>query len=127
MAPNLPKTFKAALFKEANAPLTLEDVELRQPGEGQILIKVLATGVCHSDAGVQAGAMNSLYLIPQHSLPFDNLEPDSDLLVPGFQATNQSEMSLPWVLARRSGRSAIAWEPLGMEGTMVSCCVPNHT
>ena len=66
MAPSLPKTYKAAIFKEANAPLALEDVELRQPEEGQILIKVLATGVCHSDAGVQAGAMmNTLYFIRQ--------------------------------------------------------------
>ena len=71
MAPNLPKTFKAAIFKEANAPLTLEDVELRQPEEGQILIKVLATGVCHSDAVVQSGAMSTLYFI----------RPD----LPGFQ------------------------------------------
>ena len=62
MAPTLPKTYKAALFKEANGPLVLEDVELKQPEEGQILIKVLATGVCHSDAGVQAGMMNSLYV-----------------------------------------------------------------
>ena len=61
MAPNLPKTYKAAIFKEANAPLTLENVELKMPIEGQILIKVLATGVCHSDAIVQAGSMNSLY------------------------------------------------------------------
>ena len=63
MAPTLPKTYKAALFKEANGPLVLEDVELKQPEEGQILIKVLATGVCHSDAGVQAGMMNSLYVM----------------------------------------------------------------
>lgn len=62
MAPTLPKTYKAAMFKEANAPLTLEDIELKMPVEGQILIKVLATGVCHSDCMVQAGMMgNSLY------------------------------------------------------------------
>lgn len=94
MAPNLPKTYKAAIFKEANAPLSLEDVELRQPEEGQVLIKVLATGVCHSDAGVQAGAMgNTLYFIRQHSPFFKCLEPDSDFLVPGFQAMNQSGKS----------------------------------
>ena len=61
MAPSLPKTYKAAIFKEANAPLTLEDVELKQPIEGEILIKVLATGICRSDQGVQGGVMgNSL-------------------------------------------------------------------
>ena len=67
MSPNLPKTYKAAVFKEANAPLTLEDVELKQPIEGEILIKVLATGICHSDQGVQTGAMgNTFPRIPGH-------------------------------------------------------------
>lgn len=61
MSPSLPKTFKAALFKKANDPLTIEDLELKEPTEGQILIKVLATGICHTDADIQAGVMgNSL-------------------------------------------------------------------
>ena len=55
MSPSLPKTFKAAIFKNVNEPLTFEDVELKEPGDGEILIKVLATGVCHSDADVQTG------------------------------------------------------------------------
>lgn len=59
MAPNLPKTYKAAIFKKANEPLTIEDVELKEPVEGEVLIKVLATGVCHSDAAVQAGAFGN--------------------------------------------------------------------
>lgn len=59
MAPTLPKTYKAAIFKKANDKLTIEDVELKQPEQGQVLIKVLATGVCHSDVMVQSGAMGS--------------------------------------------------------------------
>lgn len=54
MSPSLPKTFKVALFKKVNEPLTIEDVELKEPAKGEVLIKVLATGVCHSDADVQA-------------------------------------------------------------------------
>lgn len=45
----LPKTYKAAIFKEKGAPLTLEDVELKHPGAGEILVKVEACGVCYSD------------------------------------------------------------------------------
>ena len=60
MAQSLPKTFKAAIFKETNAPLTFDEVELKMPKEGQILIKMLAAGVCHSDAGVQSGAMGDV-------------------------------------------------------------------
>lgn len=59
MSPALPKTFKAAIFKKANDPLSIEDVDLTEPSEGEILIKVLATGICHSDAGVQAGAFGN--------------------------------------------------------------------
>ena len=64
MGSDLPKTYKAAIFKKANEPLTIEDVELKQPVEGEVLIKVLATGICHSDAGVQAGVFgNPLYVL----------------------------------------------------------------
>lgn len=59
MAPTLPKTYKAAIFKKANDKLTIEDVELKQPEQGQVLIKVLATGVCHSDVMVQSGAFGN--------------------------------------------------------------------
>lgn len=56
---SLPKTYKIAIFKKANDPLTFEDVELKEPVEGEVLIKVLATGVCHSDADVQAAAFGN--------------------------------------------------------------------
>ena len=66
---SLPKTYKAAVFEKANAPFTLKDVELKAPGPGQVLVKVIATGVCHSDAGVQAGAFgNSFPIIPGHEV-----------------------------------------------------------
>jgi len=67
MAPNLPKTFKAAVFEKADAPLTIKDIPLELPKQGEILVKVLASGVCHSDAMVQAGHMgNSFPIIPGH-------------------------------------------------------------
>ena len=53
MSPAFPKTCKVAIFKNANEPLTFEEVELKEPGEGEVLIKVLATGWCHSDTDVQ--------------------------------------------------------------------------
>ncbi len=55
MSTSLPKTFKAAIVKGPGEPLTFEDLELKEPGKGEILIKVLASGVCHSDADMQAG------------------------------------------------------------------------
>jgi len=65
----LPKTYKAAVFEKANAPLVFKDIELTPPSKGQVLVKVIAAGVCHSDAGVQAGAFgNSFPIIPGHEI-----------------------------------------------------------
>jgi hypothetical protein len=50
---SLPKTYKRAAFREQGGPLTVDEVPLKLPGDGQILIKVEACGVCHSDVFVQ--------------------------------------------------------------------------
>lgn len=72
---SLPKTYKAAVFESANAPLTLKDVTLQHPSQGQVLVKVLACGVCHSDAGVQGGHFgNSFPRIPGHEVIGDIVE-----------------------------------------------------
>lgn len=60
MASSLPKSYKAAVFEKKGQPLTFKDVELKEPGDGEILIKVLASGVCHSDSAVQAEFMGPL-------------------------------------------------------------------
>ena len=65
MAPDLPKSFQAARFMEKGAPLTMEEVGLTNPGEGEVLIKVHAVGVCHSDSLVPAGVFgNPLSALP---------------------------------------------------------------
>lgn len=40
---------KAALFKEPNKPLYIEEIPIPQVNEGEILIKVVACGVCGTD------------------------------------------------------------------------------
>ena len=40
----------------ADAPLTIEDVELEGPREGEVLVEVKATGICHTDAFTLSGA-----------------------------------------------------------------------
>lgn len=57
MSPSLPKTFKAAVLTEANKPLEIKDVPMLEVKDGEILIKVHACGVCHSDSNVHQGAM----------------------------------------------------------------------
>jgi len=51
--PSLPKTYKAAVLEKPNAPFVFQDRELKLPQAGEVLVKVIATGVCFSDAGVK--------------------------------------------------------------------------
>lgn len=40
---------KAAVFHGPHQPLTIEDVEVDKPGPREVLVKTVASGVCHSD------------------------------------------------------------------------------
>ena len=59
MAAQIPKSYKAAMFKEKGGPLVVEEVETRLPEQGEVLIKVLACGVCHSEVVTQMAMFNS--------------------------------------------------------------------
>src|SRR5262249_59380466 len=47
---------RAALCTEFGAPLVIEDVELRQPGPGEVSVRVVACAVCHTDVAYARGA-----------------------------------------------------------------------
>src|SRR5207249_9404614 len=53
-------TMTVALFPAANAALELVTREVPQPGAGQVLLRVRACGICHSDLFVQGGACPGL-------------------------------------------------------------------
>lgn len=53
----LPKTYRRATFKEAGNPLVIEEKKLTLPPKGEILVKVEACGVCHTDIFLQDGGM----------------------------------------------------------------------
>jgi len=57
---NYPKTCKAAVIPEIGAKLVIKEVPVQDPKAGEVLIKVLACGVCHSDNAVQEGHMGPL-------------------------------------------------------------------
>jgi Zn-dependent alcohol dehydrogenase len=54
---SLPKTYKQAVFKEAGAPIKIEETKLTLPGKGEVLVKVEACGVCFSDTFAQHNVM----------------------------------------------------------------------
>ena len=39
----------AAVMKGIKQPLSIEKVQLAEPKAGEVLVKIMATGVCHSD------------------------------------------------------------------------------
>ena len=47
---------KAAVAFEAGKPLSIETVQLEGPKEGEVLVEIKATGVCHTDAFTLSGA-----------------------------------------------------------------------
>lgn len=49
------KTMKAAVVRQFGKPLVIEEVPVPAPGAGQILVKIAATGVCHTDLHAAEG------------------------------------------------------------------------
>ena len=47
---------RAAVAHEAGKPLSIETVQLDGPGDGEVLVEVKATGVCHTDEFTLSGA-----------------------------------------------------------------------
>lgn len=54
----------AAILVEQNAPLALEDVEVPPPSFGQVLVRVLVSGICGSQLGEIAGVKGPDRFIP---------------------------------------------------------------
>jgi S-(hydroxymethyl)glutathione dehydrogenase / alcohol dehydrogenase len=47
---------RAAVAWEADKPLQIEEVDLAGPKAGEVLVRIVATGVCHTDAFTLSGA-----------------------------------------------------------------------
>ncbi len=47
---------RAAVAHKAGAPLTIETVQLDGPREGEVLVEIKATGICHTDEFTLSGA-----------------------------------------------------------------------
>ena len=47
---------RAAVAREAGQPLQIEEVDVAAPKAGEVLVRIVATGVCHTDAYTLSGA-----------------------------------------------------------------------
>ena len=48
---------KAAVARETGKPLSIEMIDIEEPRDNEILVKVVATGVCHTDLVVRDGML----------------------------------------------------------------------
>lgn len=46
---------RAAIIREVNAPWSVEEIELDPPKKGEVMVKMVASGMCHSDEHVVTG------------------------------------------------------------------------
>ncbi|HEX3442684.1 MAG TPA: alcohol dehydrogenase AdhP [Pseudolabrys sp.] len=63
------KSMKAAVVRQFGQPLSIDQVPVAEPGLGQVLIKVIASGVCHTDLHAANGdwpVRPTLPFIPGH-------------------------------------------------------------
>ncbi len=45
----------AAVVEDADAPFVLGDIEIAEPREGEVLVRIVAVGVCHTDLVARSG------------------------------------------------------------------------
>src|SRR5437763_12397963 len=53
---------RAAVLEEFGKPLVVQDVELAEPRAGEVLVRLAACGVCHTDLYTASGADPSGYV-----------------------------------------------------------------
>eukprot|EP00930_Biecheleria_cincta_P036713 TRINITY_DN2515_c0_g1_i2.p1 TRINITY_DN2515_c0_g1~~TRINITY_DN2515_c0_g1_i2.p1 ORF type:complete len:361 (-),score=67.75 TRINITY_DN2515_c0_g1_i2:109-1191(-) len=69
VAGSIPAMMKAAVVEEFGKPLVVKEIPVPEPGHGQVLIKIITSGVCHTDLHVRDGDWHvkpTLPIIPGH-------------------------------------------------------------
>lgn len=104
---------KAAVISEFGKPLQIEEVEVKRPGRNQILVKVIASGVCHTDLHAVSGdwpVKPKMPLIPGH-------EGVGYVVALGPEVNNVKEgelVGVPWLYSACGGcdHCITGWETL---------------
>lgn len=66
----MPKTMKAAVLREYGTKLEIEEVPVPEPGDNDVIIKIMASGVCMTDTRIVDGILKTAELpfIPGHEM-----------------------------------------------------------
>lgn len=54
------KTMKAVVLKEFHQPFAVEELPVPEPGPGEVLVKVMASGLCLTDVHIQDGVLKTV-------------------------------------------------------------------
>ena len=93
---------KAAICLEPQKPLVIDEIDLAAPREGECLVRLAATGVCHTDAYTLSGAD------PEGLFPADR-SAGSPTTVPARrpQRADRKEEEAGWVPLHASAHATI--------------------
>ena len=119
---------KAAVMREINAPLVIEDVTIEKPQAGEVLVRTAASGICHSDLHVIEGGIP---LPPPCILGHEpaGVVEEVGEGVTGFAPGDRSAKSLTVALRRPAEvglyfRIPIVGFPLISYGELITVCRP---
>jgi len=70
MSSDIPSSCRAVVLDKVGAPWTIKEVPVSKPESGEVLIKVLACGVCHSDSFLHQGHLGDKVFprVPGHEV-----------------------------------------------------------
>ena len=77
---------RGVIARQKGAPVTIEPVIVPDPGAGEVLVRVQACGVCHTDLHYREGAINDAFpfLLGHEAAGLvERVGPDTDGLAPG--------------------------------------------
>ncbi|MDR3695264.1 zinc-dependent alcohol dehydrogenase family protein [Mucilaginibacter sp.] len=91
----LPEKMRAMVLEKHGEPLQLKDVPVPKPAQNQVLVKVIACGVCRTDLHILDGELNKpkLPLIPGHEIVGSVIQTGDK--VSGIKAGDL--VGIPWV------------------------------
>jgi propanol-preferring alcohol dehydrogenase len=91
----IPSTMKAMVLKKQGQPLVLSTLLVPQPAAGQVLVKVLACGICRTDLHIADGELlhPKLPLIPGHEI-VGRVVKTGDAV---SQLKTGDEVGIPWL------------------------------
>ncbi len=108
------KMMRAAVVHAFGKPLTIEEAPIPTPGPGEVLIKVMANGVCHTDLHAADGdwtGRSPLPFIPGHEGA-------------GIIAALGVGVKVVKPLARQSGRRSLFYTAVGAPQRPFCCAYP---